>query len=64
MAFNMMEPRQQHLGIGDRKAHVNRQRLTVFIFHFGLGQRRPTVDAPMHRLGTAMQMTVGDDLRQ
>ena len=44
--------------------HVDRRRLLVFVFDLGLGQRRAAVEAPVHRLHAAQQVTVLDHFRQ
>ena len=42
--------------IGHRKADVDRGRGLVLVFDFGLGQRRSTVHAPVHRLGALIEV--------
>ncbi len=58
------EAGRQRLGIARGVGHVDGRRGLVLVFDLGLGQRRATVEAPMHRLGATHQVAVGDDLGQ
>ncbi len=60
----VLQPGKQHFGLRAGKAHVDGERLMLGVFHLGLGQGRAAINAPVHRLGPALQMAVGDDLRQ
>ena len=50
--------------INHAEGHVDGRRGLVLVFHFGLGQRRAAVQAPVHGLGAAIEVAVGDDLAQ
>ena len=58
------EHRGQRLRIDRVVGHVHRRRDLVGVLDLGLGQRRAAVEAPVHRLGAAHHMAVGDDPRQ
>ena len=58
------EAGRQCPGIACGVGHVDRRRGLVLVFDLGLGQRRAAVEAPVHRLGAAHQVPVGDDLGQ
>ncbi|KAG1450864.1 hypothetical protein G6F57_016305 [Rhizopus arrhizus] len=44
--------------------HVDRRRFLFLVLDLGFGQRRTTVEAPVHRLGATHQVAVGHDLGQ
>ena len=58
------ELRRQRLGVHRVVGHVHRRRDLVAVFDLRLGQRRTAVEAPVHRLGAAHHVAVGDDARQ
>ncbi len=43
------------------KAHVDRGRGLVLVFHFGFGQRRLAIQAPVHRLAALIQIAALED---
>ena len=56
--------RRQRMWIARGVSDINGRRLLVFVFDLSFRQRRPTVEAPVHRLHTAQQMAVLDHFRQ
>ncbi len=55
------EPPVQLPGIDDFETRIEGGRGLVQVFHFGLGQRRPAVEAPVHGLVAPQQVAVLDD---
>src|SRR6185437_11449097 len=58
------ELRRQRLRIDSVIRHVDRRRDLVAVLDLRLRQRRGAVEAPVHRLGAAHHVAVGDDARQ
>ena len=52
------------LPIDGRVSHIDGRRQFVLVLHLRLGQRRPAIRAPVHRLESLVQVAVGDDARQ
>ncbi|MNM88777.1 hypothetical protein D3C81_1010000 [compost metagenome] len=58
------EAGRQRLRIARGVSHVDGRRGLVLIFDFRFSQGRAAVEAPMHRLGAAHDVAVGEDLGQ
>ena len=48
----------------ERELHVDRRRDVIGVLHLGLGQRRPAVDAPVHRLLALVDQALLDEPAQ
>ena len=50
--------------VNELEADIDRRRILVLVLDFRLCQRRPAVHAPVHRLGTLIQITVFVDFAE